>query len=154
MTTAKIGSRALPLVSIAAGQAVSNAVLTPGLPVGGGEMSAGYGGSGELLTYSAEADFTFVSTAPEELYLALIDNNSSGAGFDNLQLEVKVDGTDHVYDFTTLSSAETFFTNTVRENCSVALVGGPGCGIHDLHGEGSGAVPVGCRRSCPLTGRG
>ena len=82
MTMASIGAGDPGPVSLAAGQSVSNASLTPGGPtIGVGAMSADYGGWGETLTYQTVADFTFTTTAPEELYLTLLDNNFSGVGF-------------------------------------------------------------------------
>jgi hypothetical protein len=44
-------------------------------------LSAGYGGSGEALTYTAAADFAFTTTASEEFYLMLLDNNYAGTRF-------------------------------------------------------------------------
>ena len=111
VTMASIGSGSATLVDITAGQTVSNARLTPGdgAIVGVGAISAGYGGSGESLTYSAEADFSFATTAPE--YLTLLDSNASGNGFDALKFQVTVDGTIEVLDtFTSLSVAEAFFS--------------------------------------------
>ena len=85
IATAAVGSGSATLGPIKAGQTVSNATLTPGggRIVGVGAMSAGYGGSGQSLTYSAEADFSFTTGAPEELYLTLIDNNASESASTN-----------------------------------------------------------------------
>jgi hypothetical protein len=100
------------LIAITAGQAASNAAgnLVTGSVVGA--MSAGYGGSGEPLTYTAEADFTFGPTAPERFFLTLLDNNSAAAGFDNLTLEVTLNGAPVVSESTnSLAAAEAFFTD-------------------------------------------
>ena len=110
---ASIGSGSATLVDITAGQTVSNATLTPGNGpiIGVGAISAGYGGSGESLTYSAEADFSFATAAPEEFYLNLLDSNHSFNGFDALRFQVTVDGTIEVLDlFTSLGVAGAFFS--------------------------------------------
>ncbi len=111
LAVARVGSGATRLVNIMAGQTVSDATLTPGNTsiVGFGAMSAGYGGSGESLTYSAEADFS--PTRTWDLYLTLLNNNASGEGFDTLKFQVTVDGTIEALDtFTSLSVAEAFFS--------------------------------------------
>ena len=117
-TTASVGAGpAASLINITAGQTVSDATLIPaGKIIGVGAMSAGYGGSGESLTYSAEADFNFTTGAPEEFYLTLLDNNASGNGFDKLKFQVTVDGTIEVLDtFTSLSVAEAFFSGNALD---------------------------------------
>jgi hypothetical protein len=99
------------LIPIAPGQAASNATLYSDSGGAAGAMSAGYGGSGETLTYSAEADFSFSPLAPEKLYLTLLGNNA-GAGFDSLRFEVDLNGTAVVSEFTTsLADAEAFFSD-------------------------------------------
>jgi hypothetical protein len=81
-TMAAVGAGAAMLVPIAAGESVSNAALTPGGPaIGVGAMSAGYGGSGETLTYEITADFSFAAAAPEELFLRLRHGNCGGLEF-------------------------------------------------------------------------
>jgi hypothetical protein len=100
------------LIAIEAGQAASNAAgnLVTGSVVGA--MSAGYAGSGEPLTYTAEADFTFAPTAPERFFLTLLDNNSAAAGFDSLTLELTLNGAPVVSESTnSLAAAEAFFSD-------------------------------------------
>ena len=112
-TTASVGAGpAAMLINITPGETVSDATLLPASKIlGAGAMSAAYGGAGESLTYSAEADFNFTTGAPEEFYLTLLDNNASGNGFDKLKFQVTVDGTIEVLDtFTSLSVAESFFS--------------------------------------------
>jgi hypothetical protein len=113
MTSANIGVGFASLVNINPGQTVSNATLTPAGPsIGVGAMSAGYGGSGKSLTNQTTAAFTFAANAPEELFLTLLDDNSSGLGFDKLKFQVTVDGTIEVLDtFTSLNVAEAFFSD-------------------------------------------
>ncbi len=102
---------------IATGQSISNATLTPGGPtIGVGAMSAGYGGMygdfpmEEPLIHETTANFVFTTTAPEELYLNLLDNNVSGAGFDSLELQVNANNNVFDYTFASLADAETFFS--------------------------------------------
>jgi hypothetical protein len=99
------------LIPIAAGQAASYAVMTPARYVlAVGAMSAGYGGSGESLTYTAEADFAFVNSEPWLYSIVLDDNNHAGVGFDNLEFQVDVNGINtFTFDTDSLSYAETFF---------------------------------------------
>jgi PEP-CTERM motif len=79
-------------------------------------MSAGYGGSGEALTYATTADIRFAAAAPEELFLTLLDNNASGVGFDELKFEVTVNGTVAVLDtFTSLRVPEAFFDDNILD---------------------------------------
>jgi PEP-CTERM motif-containing protein len=117
MTMAAVGAGAATLVPIAAGETVSDASVTPGGPaIGVGAMSAGYGGSGETLTYETSADFGFAAAAPEELFLTLLDNNALGRGFDKLKFEVTVDGTIAVLDtFTSLRVAAAFFSDNTLD---------------------------------------
>jgi hypothetical protein len=112
-----------PLVTIAAGQAVSNAILTPNGPptpngpaISFGAMSAAYDGSGLAATYEATAVFDFSTSKGEavDLYLASDNSvNSAGIAFDSLDLQVVVDGgTPHTYSFSSLTGsggAEKFF---------------------------------------------
>jgi hypothetical protein len=54
-------------------QGFVSATLTPGGPaIGVGAMSAGYGGSGEVLTNETTADFGFPTAAPELSHKLLI----------------------------------------------------------------------------------
>jgi hypothetical protein len=123
-TTAAVGAASASLAGIAAGQAVSDATLTPGGPaIGVGAMSAGYGGAGGTLTYTAAADFEFAIGAPEPLFLALLDHDFTGNGFDGLSLQISVDGNvDLAFSATILANAETFFS------MNPLLVGGLGTG--------------------------
>jgi hypothetical protein len=113
LTKAAVGSGAESLMPNAAGQAVSNAVLTPGgAAIGVGAMSGGYGGAGQALQYEATAVFDFTTSTAETLYLNLVANNVSGIGFDRLVLKVTVDGTEHAYAFSTFGGsggAKAFF---------------------------------------------
>ena len=49
------------LITIQSGQAASNAAMALGGGYAVGAMSAGYGGSGETVTYTATADFAFAT---------------------------------------------------------------------------------------------
>jgi hypothetical protein len=155
---ADIGAGSAALADIETGQTVSNATLTPGGPsIGVGEMSAGYGGSGETLTYSAQADFSFTTPVPEELYLTLLDNNAAGKGFDKLKFEVTVDGAIAVLDtFTSLGVAESFFAANTLDLAAIGAgdqivdvsywltASEPGSGFgydYNLTGPYNGAVP-------------
>jgi hypothetical protein len=128
MTTANIGAGPFFPIPAMAGQTVSTATLSPGSAfLAIGAMSAGYGGSGEQLTYEATADFTVpIGTPgrPGPLYLTLFDDFASGNGFDTLTLQIDIgllcpscgpDGSittgSEVYTFTDLSNAESFFFN-------------------------------------------
>jgi hypothetical protein len=113
MTMADIGAVAPALVPVSAGQTVSNATLTPGgSTVRFGAMSVGYGGSGQPLTYDAEADFNFATTSPEKLFLTLFSNEASGSGFDSLELKIVVDGnSSFTFQTESLDSAEAFFSD-------------------------------------------
>ena len=109
-TNAAVGSGSASLVGIAAGRAVSNAVLTPGgADIGVGAMSAGYSRSSAAVQYEATAVFDFTTSTSETLDLNLLTDNFSGAGFDSLEFEVIVDGTAHVYKRSRLAGAESFF---------------------------------------------
>jgi hypothetical protein len=89
-TFASVGSGAPTLVPISAGRTLSNA--TP-IPDGNfGAMSVGYGGTGETLTYDAEA------------------SESSGSGFDSQEIKIVADGNSS-FTFQTQSLAEAFFTD-------------------------------------------
>jgi hypothetical protein len=123
LTTATVtsASSSFPtLVNITAGEAVSNATLTPdnGSIVGVGAMSAAYSqaGASQAVTYEATATFDFSTSKSEALDLYLgSDNsaNSAGNAFDNLELQV-VNLTAQKdlasFTFTGLSGAEKFFS--------------------------------------------
>src|SRR5262249_41900922 len=97
-TMATIGSGTPTLIDHKAGETTSLATLTPGA-LGFGVMSAGYGGTGEPLTYDASADFSFAPAASEELYLLLVSDAFSGVGFDKLELQINAGGTLSDYVF-------------------------------------------------------
>ena len=113
LTNATVGSGSATPLNITAGEAVSNAILTPsGSDVGVGAMSAAYGGSGSALTYEATATFDFKTTVAEALDLNLLSNNPAQIGFDSLDLQVINETTSKSLaslSFTSSSAAETFF---------------------------------------------
>jgi hypothetical protein len=119
LTNAAVGSGSPTLVNITAGQAVSNATLTPanGSIVGVGAMSAAYGGTGQALTYEATATFDFSTSKSEALDLNLLADNFSGIGFNSLELQVTpLDGTTQTYTFSSLTGsagAEAFFAHAI-----------------------------------------
>ena len=108
-TGAGVDSGSLDPADIAAGRAVSNAVLI-GPAIGEGDMSAGYGGSSAALQYEATAVFDVTTPTSETFDLTLLSDSFSGAGFDSLNLRVVVDGAGHTYKFSTRAGAESFFT--------------------------------------------
>jgi hypothetical protein len=111
VSNAAVGSGSGSLVAIKAGQAVSNAALTPGgADIGVGAMSAGYGGSSAALQYEETAVFHFTTSTSETLDLNLLADNFSGTGFDSLEFEVIVDGKAHVYKRSKLAGAKSFFS--------------------------------------------
>ncbi len=113
LTQTAFGRGVSGLIPIAAGQAASYTVMTPAYDVlAFGAMSAGYGGSGESSTYTAEADFAFVNSAPWVYSVILDDNNHTDVGFDNLEFQVDVNGINtFTFDTHSLTSAETFFND-------------------------------------------
>ena len=109
-TKASFGAGPPALAPIGAGEAVSDAVLTPAdWTFAAGFMSAGYGGSGETLVYTSDAHFLFATSERDELIFNLLDYDVAGDGFDELNLDVKINGADHPFSFTLLSAAEAFF---------------------------------------------
>ena len=115
-SNASVGAGAATLIAITAGQTVSVAALTPNAStIGVGAMSAGYGGTGETLTYEATADFDFTTVRTGKIYLTLLDSVASGIGFDNLELKIDVNSviSDHV--FTSLANAEAFFADNMLD---------------------------------------
>jgi hypothetical protein len=77
-----------------------------------------YGGTGELLTYTDEADFVFGTTASKTLYLNLTSTQFGGDifsnGTDTLTFKYDLDNSGWTTEsFTTLSAAEAFFSNPV-----------------------------------------
>ena len=118
VTNAALNSGSAPLPAIEPGRTVSDAILSPkNQTVGVGAMSAAYGGSGQALTYEATATFDFTTTTGGALDLKPVSYNfadtSAGVAFDNLELEVIVDGgPPHTYKFSSLTGsggAEAFF---------------------------------------------
>jgi hypothetical protein len=112
-TLAEIGFANLPNPPVAVGETASFAELTPGeADFGKGAFSVGYGGAGELLTYEADADFAFTTTLTEALSIDLGSSTATGAGFDNLEFEVIVDG-QKIFDRNfTEAEAEAFFNGS------------------------------------------
>ena len=124
VNNATLGSGSAPLVSIEAGQAVSNAILSvKGQVIGAGAMSAGYGVAGVLaarsslgVTYEATATFDF-NTSIGSLDLKLLSDNfadsSAGIAFDSMEVLV-VHGTTQIEktfsSLTGAAGAETYFT--------------------------------------------
>lgn len=110
---------------IAAGQASSKVVLAPNNLPGfmlGGDMSIGYGGTGQSLTYQTSftadnlvirslADPTIpASNANSHLNLILLQNSVLGRGFDSAKLTVLSNGVDiFAQSFTSVAGAENFF---------------------------------------------
>ena len=99
------------LVPIGAGEAVSNAELTPADSAAlRGSMSAGYGGTGKAFSAPRRTRISSSRQAgATELIFDLLGYHVAGDGFDELNLDVKVNGADHSFSFTLLSAAETFF---------------------------------------------
>jgi hypothetical protein len=125
---AAIGAASPALAPLAVGQIVSYATLTPGTSIFGiGAMSAGSPGYG---TFQATADFNFTTTAPEKLYLTLLESNSSGSlGLgDSMALEINANGTVEDYTFTSFADAEPFFANHPLDLGAI----GPGSQYVDL----------------------
>jgi hypothetical protein len=109
-TVATDGSGSAPGVTIVAGEAVSDAILTPNLStIGAGAMSAAYGGIGQALEYEASAIFDFTPPQSESFELDLESYSPSGIGFGLLDFSVTVGKVNHSYSFSSLSSAESFF---------------------------------------------
>jgi PEP-CTERM motif-containing protein len=128
-TQAEVGSVSLDPADVAAGRAVSNAVLTPPGPnVAIGDMAAGYGGSSSAVTYEATATFHFTTSKSEALDLKLLSDSladtSAGIAFDSLDFQVIVDGTTRkTLTFSSLtgsSGAEKFFDADVVSLGSIA----------------------------------
>jgi len=139
------------LVAIAAGQAVSNAILTPNGPptpngpaVGFGAMSAAYDGSGLAAKYEATATFDFTAPRSEALELKLVSDNfavsPAGSAFDSLGLLV-VNEITHKdlasFSFTSASAAEKFF-NADQVGLGTIGAGSQSIGIEYLVGYKSG----------------
>jgi hypothetical protein len=88
---------------------VSASVAGP-LTLAVGSMGAGYGGSGQSLTYQESATFTINAGGP--FLINLFDSTSLGSGFDSATFEIRLNGS--IFDsrfFNDLLSAQTFFSN-------------------------------------------
>ncbi len=104
------------LIPIQAGQTASKAGMSAGGRNAFGAMSGGYGGSGEALAHTAEADFGFTTTAPEDFSLKLLSNNHTGLGFDDLTLQIDINGKNYLtFSTQSLGFAENFFTNNTLD---------------------------------------
>ena len=114
ISSASIGPASATLISLSGGKAASYEVgASTGMDVGVGEMSAAYGGAtGQTVQYEDTALFNFTTKTTELLDLNLLLDNFSGIGFDNLKLVVAA-GTlsPQTYSFSTLASAESFFSD-------------------------------------------
>jgi hypothetical protein len=99
--------------AIIAGQSfsvVSGSGFGP-LTVANGSMGAGYGGTGERLTYQESVTFTQIGGI---FVLDLLSSDALGMGFDSALFEILANGA--VFDkqsFTDLASAEAFFSNNL-----------------------------------------
>jgi hypothetical protein len=99
--------RAAASLSIVGGFAAAGPLTTLS-----GAMGAGYGGTGQSLTYEESAYFT-LNTGPLFL-LHLLDNTSLGNGFDNATFKIFLNG--NLFDselFSDLASAQLFFSHNV-----------------------------------------
>jgi hypothetical protein len=73
-------------------------------------MGAGYGGTGESLTYQESAEFKL--NGPETILLGLVNALSVGNGFDALAFQIFINGGLFLnQSFSDLASANAFFTN-------------------------------------------
>jgi hypothetical protein len=91
--------------------AVSAFVAGP-LTLAVGSMGAGYGGTGQSLTYHQSASFMFNAGGP--FLINLFDSTSLGSGFDSATFEIRLNG--NIFDsrfFNDLFSARTFFSNNL-----------------------------------------
>ena len=108
-------------------------------------MSAAYGGSGSAVKYEATATFDFNTSKSETLDLKMLSDSfadsSAEIAFDNLELEVVVDGgTPHTYPFSSLTGsggAEAFF-NADTINLGVIAKGSQSIEIEYFLGYNSG----------------
>ena len=112
VTEANINS-ALPAVALTNGEAVSIAELTPGgTTFGVGGFGAESDGSATSLTYNATADFVFLTTTSEDIYLNLTSGVPSGDAFQSLTFGYDINSDGWVYNtFTTVAEADAFFTD-------------------------------------------
>jgi hypothetical protein len=123
VTAASVGSGSEGLISLAPGEAASEAILTVGAPTFAvGAMGAEYGGTApESLQYDAYAYFNFTTSTTGTLYLNLI--SWEGTGFDHLLLQAtEVDGTTStLLDTSDPGTAEAFFTANLVNLGSLAV---------------------------------
>jgi hypothetical protein len=118
VATSPVGGGTTPAnaVAQAGGTPSFSNAITPGqsfslvadpLSLAFGSMGAGYGGTGQSLTYEESASFTLTG---KFFFLGLISNNAVGSGFDSAQFKISVNN--NVVDswsFSDLASAEAFF---------------------------------------------
>jgi PEP-CTERM motif len=77
-------------------------------------MGAGYGGTGEQLTYTESADFKFNSGQGTTSLLGFVNPISVGNGFDSSTFEIFINGNLFFsQSFNDLASAQAFFTANV-----------------------------------------
>jgi hypothetical protein len=170
-TSASIGSASSPsLPPITAGEAFAAGDLLPSGSTAFGSlaMSIGYGGEGESLTYTSSATFAFTDPLTGDFKLTLVSPESSGSGFSDLTFDVRINSDDHSFEFTTLSDAETFFTDNLIDFKDIvggvknivftygltSKTPGDGFGFDLAIGEVSGAIPEPSTWSMALIGFG
>jgi hypothetical protein len=91
--------------AITVGQSFS--LVADPLTLAFGSMGAGYGGTGQSLTYEESANFTLTG---HFFLLGLLNNNAVGSGFDSAQFKISVNNNVvDSYSFSDLASAEAFF---------------------------------------------
>jgi hypothetical protein len=93
-----------------AGRMEADGTILPGGGIVG--FGAGYGGSGQPLTYSATADLSFTLTAKSKISLLVEDVNANEGGFTQLVFSYDVNGIEHTYSFTSPSAAEQALSDT------------------------------------------
>jgi hypothetical protein len=109
---------------INAGQSFSvvNGFSSGPLTVAAGSMGAGYGGSGQSLTYQMSADFIINSIFGGASLVDLLDSHSIGGGFSNAMFQMSLNGAIlETQSFPDLASAEAFFSNNIF---SITLLSG------------------------------
>jgi hypothetical protein len=96
-------------------------------------MGAGYGGTGEQLTYTESADFKFNSGQGTTSLLGFVNPISVGNGFDSSTFEIFINGNLFFsQSFNDLASAQAFFTADVFNlghfsNGTTNVAGAPTC---------------------------
>jgi hypothetical protein len=82
---------------------------------GMGELGGAYsiGGSGsETETSSVHMTVDLAKVSPlHDLIIGFYSGTAAGAGFTSMSLDVKINGTDHINNFTTVAQANAFFKN-------------------------------------------